>query len=448
MASNNQMLTEEVVMVPLDQLQRHPRNPRRGDLDAIISSIRTNGFFGAVIAQKSTNHILVGNHRFEAARRLGYTEVPVIYVDVDHERALHILLADNRTSDLGDYDNEELLSLLQEIQLGEGLEGTGYSMKDMNALIKDIGENKRENSKEDPAALNPSQKYLDKWKTSRDQVWQVGRHRLMCGSSTIKENVELLLNGAKPRLMVTDPPYGVNYDPLWRDKAAADGKIVGGGARRRGTVQNDDKADWTEAWELAPSDVAYIWHSQLHHVTVVESVIRAGFEQRSTIIWSKQGFVISRGHYHWQHEPCLYAVKKGSKADWIGDRSQTTIWSIPLRDDVDMKVHGTQKPTECMARPMRNHSGDIYEPFCGSGTTMVAAERLDRSCYAMEIDPIYVAAILERLSMMGLVPVKVYDKAEGGHIEDPKPFLELEVLAQEEAEAKEEENVESNADAG
>jgi DNA modification methylase len=141
--------------------------------------------------------------------------------------------------------------------------------------------------------------------------------------------------------------------------------------------------------------VAYVWHADRHASTVQSNLFDAGFEVRSQVIWAKQNFSISRGHYHWKHEPCWYAVKKGRTASWIGDRKQTTLWEINLSANAD-GGHGTQKPTECMERPIRNHGGDVYDPFLGSGTTLIAAENLSRQARCVEIDPGYVAVSLQR----------------------------------------------------
>ena len=184
-------------------------------------------------------------------------------------------------------------------------------------------------------------------------------------------DVERVLGGVTPLLMVSDPPYGVEYDPAWRNQAGA------ARTRRTGKVLNDDRADWREAWALFPGDVAYVWHGALHAATVAESLEAAGFAIRSQIIWAKERLVLSRGDYHWQHEPCWYAVKKTGKGHWAGDRKQTTLWQISSRDQDAETVHGTQKPVECMRRPILNNSSPgqaVYEPFMGSGTTLIAAE--------------------------------------------------------------------------
>ena len=136
-------------------------------------------------------------------------------------------------------------------------------------------------------------------------LWHLGKHRVLCGDATSKIDVERLLRGITQTLMVTDPPYGVNYEPAWRNEAC------GTKTKRTGTVKNDDRADWTEAWALFPGDVAYVWHAALHAGTVADNLGSAGFDIRSQVMWSKDRMVLSRGHYHWQHEPCWYAVRRG-----------------------------------------------------------------------------------------------------------------------------------------
>ncbi len=233
--------------------------------------------------------------------------------------------------------------------------------------------------------------------TRPGDVWLLGDHRLVCGDATDLTIVALALAGAVPHLMVTDPPYGVNYDPSWRakivDAASGRRKVVGA----IGKVANDDIADWRAAWALFPGDVAYVWHGALNG-----HVVRAGLEAcrfliRSQIIWDKGRLIISRGAYHWRHEPCWYAVRRGRTARWTGDRKQVTVWQIPHRRSET--GHGTQKPLLAMQRPMLNHSqpGDaVYDPFVGSGTTIIAAEMIGRHCLAIEIDPVYVDVAVRR----------------------------------------------------
>ena len=239
-------------------------------------------------------------------------------------------------------------------------------------------------------------------------VWLLGDHRLVCGDSTQPETVNRALGGSRPHLMVTDPPYGVEYDPSWRQKAG-----VGSAGAAIGKVMNDHRADWREVWALFPGSVAYVWHGGLHAGTVEDSLVACGFKIRAQIVWVKSRPALSRGHYHWQHEPALYgvregetddhwrfvpehelagyAVKDGATADWHGGRKQSTVWFI---EHVKSETgHGTQKPVEAMRRPIVNNSdpGDpVFEPFSGSGTTLIAYEVTGRKCRAIELDPTYV----------------------------------------------------------
>jgi DNA modification methylase len=193
--------------------------------------------------------------------------------------------------------------------------------------------------------------------------------------------------------MVTDPPYGVNYDPNWRNFSCDSGTT------RVGKVLNDDQADWSPAWRHFPGDVAYVWHAALFANVVADSLVSAGFLIRSQIIWAKERLVLSRGNYHWRHEPCWYGVRKGAQGHWAGDRTQTTLWEIAGTGQDTETAHGTQKPVECMRRPMENNSlpkDSVYEPFCGSGTTIIAAEQTGRRCLAMELSPPYVDMTVQR----------------------------------------------------
>jgi DNA modification methylase len=185
--------------------------------------------------------------------------------------------------------------------------------------------------------------------------------------------------------MATDPPYGVAYDPSWRNRAGLSSTA------RTGKVENDHRADWREAWALFPGQVAYVWHGALHATTVAESLTACGFDIRAQIVWAKDRLVLGRGHYHWQHEPCWYAVR--GTGHWTGDRKQTTLWQIASTGQDAETVHGTQKPVECMKRPIENNSSPgqaVYEPFSGSGTTIIAAEMTGRCCHAIELSPAYV----------------------------------------------------------
>lgn len=227
-------------------------------------------------------------------------------------------------------------------------------------------------------------------------LYEIGGHRLLCGDSTLAENYSRLVGDLTPNLMVTDPPYGVEYDANWRNEASKTSSKIGHG-RATGKVLNDDRADWRETWALFSGNIAYIWHAALFSGTVQESLEANGFNIRSQIIWAKNNFAIGRGDYHWKHEPCWYAVRK--KGDWASDRKQSTLWEIekPMKSETG---HSTQKPVECMARPIRHHGkpGDyVYDPFGGSGTSMVAAQQEGRLCLMMELNPAYCDIIVARM---------------------------------------------------
>ena len=221
-------------------------------------------------------------------------------------------------------------------------------------------------------------------------IWTLGKHRLMCGDATKPEHVERLLDGAKPDLMVTDPPYGVNYDAMWRYKI---GKNTKGGSY--GKSINDDQSDWQPAYALFSGSIAYVWMGGLALPVAASGLDACGFVRRSLIIWDKGSIVIGRGHYHWRHESCWYAVKKGAQAHWAGDRKASTLWEIdnPRKSETG---HSAQKPVECMQRAIHNHKGDVYDPFVGSGTTVIAGEQEGRSVYAIEIEPAYVDVTVTR----------------------------------------------------
>jgi len=329
--------------------------------------------------------------------------VPVLIVDLNDQEAKTLLAAHDALGAMATADTAALASLLGDLVV---------STDELGALVADIKgqfgvataiDDEDDDSETVSGLLEDAENLAEKWQTSRGQGWTIrcaGSHRLLCGDATSEQDVGRLLDGARPQLMVTDPPYGVNYNPRWRSDSDAP-SMRGGKTRRKGTVANDHLADWTDAWKLSPASVAYVWHASVFAATVAVNLQSAQFDIRAQIVWRKPTLVISRGHYHYQHEPCWYAVRRGKSASWIGDRKQSTVWDVPLKDDEEAGGHGTQKPTQCMLRPIANHRGNVLDPFVGSGTTIVAAERLKRGCFAMEIDPTYCAVVLERMSRLG-----------------------------------------------
>ncbi|SFD42758.1 site-specific DNA-methyltransferase [Roseivivax sediminis] len=349
----------------------------------IAGSIREFGFNNPVLVDGECG-IIAGHGRVLAALKLGLKAVPVIeltHLSEAQKRAY--ILADNRLAEQAGWDRDLLsLELADLDELGIDLGTLGFEGAELDALLGHETADPREEDTPEPPETPVSRP---------GDLWVLGVHRLLCGDATSASDVARLLDGVQPHLMVTDPPYGVNYDPAWRNEANASA------TKRTGKVTNDDRADWREAWALFPGDVAYVWHGALHAGTVAESLVASAFEIRSQIIWAKERHVLSRGHYHWQHEPAWYAVR--GKGHWSGDRKQSTLWSIPSRDQDATTLHGTQKPVECMRRPMLNNSSPgqgVYEPFSGSGTTLIAAETAGRICYALELDPAYVDVAVRR----------------------------------------------------
>ena len=321
-------------------------------------------------------------------------EVPVLVLDVTEQEANTLLLSLDPLAGLAETDSAVLASLLAQTD----------TQGELDAWLKERTGTETHEDNAKPPTQDEAAALLQKWQVAPDQLWLLGASRLYCGDATAAEHVARLLRGDAPSVMVTDPPYGVEYDANWRNEAAAAG-LIGHGERRVRKVENDDRADWSAAWALFPGAVAYCWHADRHASIVQQSLESADFEIRAQIIWSKPRFALSRGHYHWQHEPCWYAVRAGATANWIGDRSQSTVWECGLDLNVD-GGHSTQKPVELMARSIRNHSGDVYDPFSGSGSTLIACEQLNRPCYAMEISPEYCSVILERWHVLtGKTPV-------------------------------------------
>ena len=388
------MKIEKLATSSLIPYARNSKRHEPAQISKLCGSIREFGFTNPVLIDKD-NGIIAGHGRVMAAQQLGLVDVPCIRLGhlTDNQRKAYIL-ADNRLAEVNSGWDEELLKL--EIADIDWADIKGLSVDDFEFGEIDFKEDEPETSEADAEPqIDKAEEFRAKWGVEPGQLWELGDHRILCGDSTKAEDVEKALGGASPLLMVTDPPYGVNYDPNWRNEAdRANGKPYGASAV--GLVTNDSRADWREAWELFSGDVAYVWHAGLFAPVVAESLKACGFELRSQIVWAKSNFAIGRGDYHWKHEPCWYAVRKGKKGHTNGDRSQTTLWEIdkPQKSETG---HSTQKPVECMARPIRNHDSEfVYEPFSGSGTTIIACEQLGRKCRAIEISPAYVAVALQR----------------------------------------------------
>jgi DNA modification methylase len=360
-------------------------------VDRMIASLVEYGFKIPLLVS-ADGEIIDGHLRFKAAQKLGFTEVPVIVCDdwtPEQIRAFRLIA--NRSATWAEWDLDMVARELAELNLqGFDLSLSGFDPKEIDELLV-------LRSDEQSLAAIPA---LPALPVSRHgDLWVCGDHRVLCGDATNSADVARLCASSTPVVMVTDPPYGVDYAPGWRERAGL-GKI-----RQVGTVENDDRVNWSEAIQLFRGDVAYVWHAGLHAGEVADSLRQCGFVIRSQIIWAKQHFALSRGHYHWGHEPCWYAVRGGKTGHWCGDRRQSTLWEVSNLNPFgggsadEVTGHGTQKPVELMRRPILNHTerdAVVYDPFLGSGTTLVAAEDTGRVCYGLEIQAGYVDVIVLR----------------------------------------------------
>jgi DNA modification methylase len=373
----------------------NPNNPRlhpEGQRVALENILDTVGVVSEVIVNKRTGHIIDGHLRIELALSKGEASIPVKYVDLTPDEEKLVIATFDPIAGLAEFDPEILEGLKVDIE-------TAFDF-DLGSVFSDLGSildsaNGHETERDVEPQIDKAAELRQEYGTELGQLWELGRHRLAVGDCTDKVVVNSVLQGDIPLLMVTDPPYGVNYDPNWRNEAAEKG-FLSYSARRTGTVLNDDRVDWSDAYLLFPGDVAYTWSPGGEPVILTGVAMqKAGFQIRNQIMWRKPHFPISRGHYTYQHEPCWYGVRKGKKSHWIGDNTASTVWEISLDKNVD-GGHSTQKPLECMARPIHNHEGDVYDPFLGSGTTLIACENLGRRCRGIEIDPGYAAVSIHR----------------------------------------------------
>lgn len=366
---------------------RNARTHSEDQINQISASIREFGFTNPILIDDE-NGVIAGHGRLQAAIKLGMAQLPCIRLSgLSEAKKRALVLADNKLALNAGWDPAALRLELTDLSIaGFDLSLTGFSDLELQAILAD-----KTDGLTDPDDVPDIAEPV----SVPGDVWIMGKHRLVCGDCTDAGVVAKALNGVEPHLMVTDPPYGVEYDPEWRNRAdIANGKPYGD--RAVGVVHNDYKSDWRDAWALFPGAVAYVWYADRRAAEVQTSLEVAGFEIRCQIIWAKDNFAISRGHYHWQHEPCWYAVK--GNGHWSGSRSQTTLWKIPKPQKSDTG-HSTQKPIECMKRPIENNSSPgqaVYEPFSGSGTTIIAAEMTGRCCHAIELSPQYVDVAVRR----------------------------------------------------
>jgi DNA modification methylase len=385
-------ILERVEVVSIDAVVISGRNPRRGDVEAIKQSLAVNQQYAPVIVDRRTSEVLVGNHRVLAARELGWDEIAVCFVDVDEAHARRIMLADNRTSDLAGYDDQALVALLLEV--GDDLAGTAFGRDDLDALLDAVSDDVP--MEEDDVAPLPVAAT-----TKPGDVVCLGEHRLVCGDARDETIVAELLRGEEAACVMTDPPYGATYE---------------GKTRARLRIRNDDPATLDgllpAAFAVADANLAagsavYVFHPTGAVLPVfLEAFLGVGWQLRQSLAWVKDAMVLGHADYHFQHESILYGYKpllgKGGRlgrggAGWHGDNRQVSVFEVPRPRSA--KEHPTMKPVELVARLVRNSTGRgaiVLDPFAGSGSTLMACQRLGRRARLVEVDPRYCDVIINR----------------------------------------------------
>jgi DNA modification methylase len=417
-----------VEYLPLSSLKPATRNPKSHHVETVLASMERFGYVAPMILDERSGRLVAGHGRLESLMRAkqsgqkppdriraegGDWLVPVVrgVAFADDREAEAYLLADNQTTILGGWDEDELKEIIASLGAEDALAGTGFEELFAETEVE----------QDDPTPLIDRAAELQKeWQTARGQLWVIGRHRLFCGDSTSKDDVQKLMNGKRACLFATDPPYLVQYDGTnhphkWNDST---------GTKRRKNKDWSDKysdVDSPEQGErlydsfvrtaiehaITPEAAWYCWHASRKQKLLETVWEKHGAFVHQQIIWVKDRPILNRSWYMWQHEPCLFGWIKTRKPKRIAKDYPASVWSFPTLRPGEPSVHPTEKPIELFAIPMRQHMerADIcYEPFSGSGTQLVAAEMLGRVCYAMELSPAFVAVALERLKQKGIRP--------------------------------------------
>jgi DNA modification methylase len=397
-----------IEMWPIDRPKDYPKNARKWSSQAVekvAASIRAYGWRQPVVVDVN-EVICIGHLRRASGKFLGLTEVPVhVARDLTAAQIRGLRLADNRTNEESEW-NEDLLrpELADLSELGFDLALTGFDVNELDKLLRDPFDEERAEQAPPLPEVAASR---------RGDLWLLGHHRLLGGDATNVDNVARLLGDCKPLLLCTDPPYGIALDSEWRDRAGLNKHGPAAASymkhrtegHRNTTISSDTRADWSDAFALVPSlQVAYVWHASKFTREVLDGLLRIGFVHHQQIIWNKGRAVLTRTLYWFGHEPAWFVRKKN--APWYGKAGEnSTIWEVASPkfimggSDETKCDHPTQKPLELMRRPLLNHTkrGEVvYDPFLGSGTTLMAAELTERICYGIELDPKYVDVIITR----------------------------------------------------
>ena len=379
--------TKEMQLVPIEKLVPYVNNARTHSpeqINKLRSSLREFGFINPVIIDRDYG-VIAGHGRILAAKEEGIKDIPCVFADhLTEAQKKAYIIADNRMAMDAGWD-EELLRVEIEALQAEAfdLSLTGFDEKELADLFQEESEVEDDDFDVDGELKEPAV-------TQMGDVWTLGRHRLVCGDSTKEETYEVLMQGQKANLVLTDPPYNVNYE-------GAAGKI-----------KNDNMAGdkfyqflldaFTNMEKVMANDASiYVFHADTEGLNFRKAFADAGFYLSGCCIWMKPSLVLGRSPYQWQHEPCLYGWKKKGKHQWYADRKQTTIWSFEkTKKNTD---HPTMKPIPLLAYPIKNSTMSntlVLDPFGGSGSTLIACEQTDRSCFTIELDEKFCDVIVKR----------------------------------------------------
>jgi DNA modification methylase len=409
-----------VEVVPIDAVSPDPSNVRRHperNLDAIKASLRRFGQVKPIVVDPK-GIIRAGNGTHAAAQALGWREIAVVRTRLDGVEATAYAIADNRTADLAAWDDAALAATLRALQSdGVDMPSVGFTDDEVDALIEGLGTAMLGGEQaEDPGPeIDRAEELLAKWQVKPGDLWRIGGHRLLCGDSTKPEDVARVMGGERFALIVTDPPYGVDFK---RGQFITDPKRIGKGAPA--SIDGDHRKDEEQRAFIAASFAAWRPHADgpasvyMFAASLKEGcfsyfgMMDAGIHVQSQLIWNKNVHALGQADYHWKHEPCWYGwYEADGPHRWYGERDKFTVLDCAR---VPATLHPNEKPSALVEDFLENSSlrGDIVaEPFGGSGTTLAACEAKGRLCRAVEIDPKFVAVILERLAGMGLEPERV-----------------------------------------
>ena len=405
--------TTEMQLIPVTKLVPYVNNARTHSpeqINKLRASLREFGFINPVIIDRNYG-VIAGHGRIMAAKEEGITEVPCVFADhLSEAQKKAYILADNRMAMDAGWD-EELLRV--EIEALQGMDFdpllTGFNEAELADLFGEETEAKEDDFDVDAELEKPTV-------TQSGDVWTLGRHRLICGDSTQAETFDILMQGKKANLVVTDPPYNVNYE-------GTAGKIKNDNMASEKFYQFLLDAFTNIARVMADDASIYVFHADTEGLNFRKAFSDAGFYLSGCCIWKKPSLVLGRSPYQWQHEPCLYGWKKNGKHQWYSDRKQTTIWEFDkTKKNTD---HPTMKPIPLLAYPICNSSMSntlILDPFGGSGSTLIACEQTDRSCYTAELDEKYCDVIVKRY-------IEQVGSADGVFVErdgEQIPYSELE----------------------